>query len=273
MWAVMARPEGPRSSRALHTTSSGAHRDKSHAEGAGLQAAHVEQVGDEPGQPVQRLVGGCQQFGAIVVVEGHVGAAQAGDCGVDDPADRDRDHDEDGQREQVVGLGDGEPAERRGEEPVQQQRSRPRRRAGRAETADQRHANDRGQEQQDVVGERQGRPGVQQRGQDREPGSGGEETGDATTPRQGRGQVPRSAALPGLLGGGIDADQAVHASLDHIVLRAGDRPVHVVAERAVHRHQGDDQGADEDPAGHQNFSGNGSANTITRPAGRPRSGR
>ena len=48
------------------------------AERAGLQAAHVEQVGDQPGESVEGLVGGGQQFLAVVVVEVDVGAAQAG---------------------------------------------------------------------------------------------------------------------------------------------------------------------------------------------------
>ena len=37
-----------------------------HAQRAGLQAAHVEQVLDQPDQPVQRLVGGGEQLGPVV---------------------------------------------------------------------------------------------------------------------------------------------------------------------------------------------------------------
>ena len=43
--------------------------DRRHAdtERPGLQSAHVEQVLDQPGQPVQRLVGGLEQLGAGAV--------------------------------------------------------------------------------------------------------------------------------------------------------------------------------------------------------------
>ena len=43
-----------------------ADRGRGDAERAGLQAAHVEQVGDQPGEPVERLVGGGQQLVAVV---------------------------------------------------------------------------------------------------------------------------------------------------------------------------------------------------------------
>ena len=49
-----------------------------HAQRAGLQPAHVEQVLHQPDQLVQRLLGGGQQFGAVGVAERDVVAAQAG---------------------------------------------------------------------------------------------------------------------------------------------------------------------------------------------------
>nr|BFE71944.1 hypothetical protein GCM10020092_052450 [Actinoplanes digitatis] len=60
----------------------GAHVDGCDAQGACLQAAHVEQVGDQADQPVDRFVGGGEQLGAVVVVEVDVGASQAGDRGL-----------------------------------------------------------------------------------------------------------------------------------------------------------------------------------------------
>ena len=50
------------------------------AERAGLQAAHVEQVVDEPGEPVEGLVGGGEQLGAVRGAEREV-ATQARDGG------------------------------------------------------------------------------------------------------------------------------------------------------------------------------------------------
>ena len=65
-----SRPAAPSSSRARGTTSS---RRRSaaavHAERAGLQPAHVEQVLDQAVEPVQRLLGGGQQFVAVLVGE------------------------------------------------------------------------------------------------------------------------------------------------------------------------------------------------------------
>nr|BFE71943.1 hypothetical protein GCM10020092_052440 [Actinoplanes digitatis] len=54
---------------------------------------------------------------------GLCGLAGRAGGGVDDPADGDRDRHEDGEGEQVLALGDGEPADRRGEVVVQQQRA------------------------------------------------------------------------------------------------------------------------------------------------------
>ena len=48
------------------------------AEDAGLEPAHVQQVADQPGEPVQRLLGGLQQLLAVGLVELDVVAAQAG---------------------------------------------------------------------------------------------------------------------------------------------------------------------------------------------------
>jgi hypothetical protein len=78
----------------------------------------------------------------------------------------------------------------------------------------------------------------------------------------GEGQDAARVHPPGLPGGGVDADQAVDAALDHIVLRPGDNPVEVVADRPVDRREGEHQRAGEDQPGHQNFSGNNSANTM-----------
>ena len=54
----------------------------SQAERTGLQPAHVQQVVDQPGQPVQRLADGGQQLVPVGVAERHVAAAQPVDRGL-----------------------------------------------------------------------------------------------------------------------------------------------------------------------------------------------
>ena len=61
------------------TTSSSATGRLTTRQRAGLQPAHVEQVLDQAGQPVQRLVGGEQQLVAVLWRPVDVVAAQAGD--------------------------------------------------------------------------------------------------------------------------------------------------------------------------------------------------
>lgn len=93
---------------------------------------------------------------------------------VDDPAHRQRHADEDGQGEQVVRLGDCQRAVGRCEEPVEQQRAAQRGDKRRPHATDECDPDDSGEEQQDVVGERQvgqrpqqqGEQGHAQRGQD-----------------------------------------------------------------------------------------------------------
>ncbi len=51
------------------------HRFEPHAEGSGLEAAHVEQVGHEAVQLDQRLVGSGEQFAPILLGPRDVGAA------------------------------------------------------------------------------------------------------------------------------------------------------------------------------------------------------
>jgi hypothetical protein len=55
--------------------------DRGDADRAGLQAAHVEQIGHEAVEAVEGLVVRGEQFGAVVFIEVDVGAAQAGNGG------------------------------------------------------------------------------------------------------------------------------------------------------------------------------------------------
>ena len=52
-------------------------------EGPGLNAGHVEQVGDEAGQPIGLELNQLEQFGAVDVVEGRALLAQARDRRLD----------------------------------------------------------------------------------------------------------------------------------------------------------------------------------------------
>ena len=54
-----------------------ARRLRVYAERAGLQAAHVEQVLDQPGEQVQGLVGGGEELLPVALVEHHIRGAQA----------------------------------------------------------------------------------------------------------------------------------------------------------------------------------------------------
>ena len=57
-------------------------RAREHGQRAGLQPAHVQQVADQVGEPVQRLVRGGEQLVAVLGRPVHVRRAQAGDRGL-----------------------------------------------------------------------------------------------------------------------------------------------------------------------------------------------
>ena len=74
--------------------------------------------------------------------------------GVDHGAQRERDHEEGEQRDEVLALGHGEQPQRRGEEVVQQQEAADRRHQRRQQAAEQRDGHDEQQVEHEVGGER-----------------------------------------------------------------------------------------------------------------------
>ncbi len=74
----ISRAAGPRLSSAIGHRFVQRDRLPANRERTGLNATHVEQVVDEPVQPVERLVGGGEQLCLLGVGPRHVGAAQPG---------------------------------------------------------------------------------------------------------------------------------------------------------------------------------------------------